>query len=229
MSQYPQRQPQKIGFLDIIWYYKYRLVFYIIFTSALSFAVLYLIDAVPDEFRVVTPGVDTPTVSATSTATTSQAIIDRTQAQEGELPVRIVISKIDVDTVVYNPASTNNAVLNDYLLRGAVRYPGSGKLGVGNVFMFGHSSYLRVINNQAFKTFNDLRKLNPEDEIRVYSKDKIYLYKVTSVKLAQADSELVDIKSKKNMLTLSTCNVFGEHQERFVVEAQFITATNKVN
>jgi LPXTG-site transpeptidase (sortase) family protein len=60
------------------------------------------------------------------------------------------------------------------------------------------------------------------DTILVYSDKHVYTYKVNGVKLANSDDVLVDFSVKKNMLTLSTCNTFGQKQERYVVEADFV-------
>jgi LPXTG-site transpeptidase (sortase) family protein len=139
-----------------------------------------------------------------------------------ESPVRIVIDKINVDATVANPSTTNVATLDDYLRQGAVRYPGSGLLGQGNMFIFGHSTGLRVVQNQAYKTFNNLKDLKVGDVIKIYSASRTYKYAVTSVVLVDQSRALVEFDNKKNMLTLSTCNTFGAKTERYVVEADYI-------
>lgn len=140
----------------------------------------------------------------------------------GEAPVRIVIDKIGVDAIVSNPNTTNVATLDEYLTQGAVRYPGSGLLGQGNMLIFGHSTGLAVVRNQAFKTFNDLGKLKIGDEIIVYSSDGEYVYKVTSVVMKPASEVEIDLSLKKDMLTLSTCNVFGAKEDRYVIQADYV-------
>ncbi|HAO64853.1 TPA: hypothetical protein DCQ44_02625, partial [Candidatus Taylorbacteria bacterium] len=60
------------------------------------------------------------------------------------------------------------------------------------------------------------------DKISVYSDKHIYTYTVNNVRLANSSDVLVDFSVKKNMLTLSTCNTFGQKQERYVVEADFV-------
>ncbi|MEK7179754.1 MAG: sortase, partial [Patescibacteria group bacterium] len=85
-----------------------------------------------------------------------------------ELPIKIEIPKINLSAVVVNPTITTVAVLDKELLKGAVRYPTSAKLGEdGNVVLFGHSSYLPVVGNQAYKTFNEIQKLAVGDSITV--------------------------------------------------------------
>lgn len=142
-------------------------------------------------------------------------------------PVRISIAKIGIDVKVLNPATSDIKVLDDALLYGAVRYPGSGDLeSKRNMFIFGHSSYLPVVHNQNYKAFNRIQELKEGDEIILYSKVKSYLYKVSGVKLTTAEAELVDLSSFDHKLILSTCNSFGKKEERYVVTADFVGSSS---
>lgn len=137
-----------------------------------------------------------------------------------EDPVRIVIGKIGIDQIVSNPETTDVEILDSYLLKGVVRYPGSGRLGEkNNLLLFGHSTGLKNVKNQAFKAFNNLGTLVGGDEIAVMSENNAYLYRVTSVKKVSAEEALVKFEAGESKLTLSTCDTFGEKQDRFVVEA----------
>jgi LPXTG-site transpeptidase (sortase) family protein len=147
-----------------------------------------------------------------------QGIIDNTAIK----PERIVIDKIGVDSVVANPNTDNVATLDEYLKQGAVRYPGSGTLGFGNMFIFAHSTGLRVVNNQAYKTFNGLKDLKAGDIIKIYGNSKLYIYEVKLVKLVDEKEALVTFDLDQNRLTLSTCNTFGAKSERYVVEADYL-------
>jgi len=200
--------------LDLVWRYKFYAVFYVLFISFITFTGLYLIGGVPEELRVID---QEQVFSGTVQSTTTDGIVEQL-----ELPERIVIDKIGVNTPVSNPDQSDNETLNGALLKGAVRYPGSGTLGRGNMFIFGHSTGLRVVNNQAFKAFNRVRELNIGDQIRIFSKNMEYNYKVLSVKLVDSNTALVDFSRQETMLTLSTCNVFGQKQDRYVVEALFV-------
>lgn len=219
-----QIKSQKMGFLDLVWYYKYWFAFYIICTSTLTFAGLYIIGGVPDELKLVSAD-SLPTQSITTPASVTIPTTQNTSAQndivQGELPEKVIINKIGINATVSNPDSTDNDVLNQYLLHGAVRYPGSGTLGHGNVFIFGHSTGIKIVNNQAYKTFNNLKGMNIGDDIEVESATKTYVYKVVSVTLIDSDQQWVDLTSTQDMLTLSTCDVFGQKQQRFVVQAMF--------
>ena len=182
--------------------------------------ILIVIDFVPE------PVTESPsiTVLATTVApikpnTISETTVPIAETQSPQ-PVRIVIEDIGVDTSISNPNSTDIEVLDRALLSGAVRYPGSGELGTdANVLIFGHSSYLPVVKNKAYKAFNEIGTLERGDEVVVYSDTHRYVYTVETVRLANAEEALVEFSAQEPMLTLATCNTFGAKQERWVVTA----------
>lgn len=141
-----------------------------------------------------------------------------------EYPVKIVIPKIDLAASISNPTSTDIELLDKALLSGAVRYPTSVKLGeAGNVLLFGHSSYLPIVNNKVYKTFNGIQKLVPGDIITVYGTNMAYTYKVRSmVKEVAQGSAGIQINTATPVLTLVTCNSFATKDDRFVVTADFV-------
>ncbi len=144
-------------------------------------------------------------------------------SNESPTPLRVVIEAIGVNVTVSSPTSTNVTVLDEALLKGAVRYPGSGTLTENkNMLIFGHSSHLPVVHNKAFQAFNDLEKLKPGDVVKVESSTHAYFYRVSSVRLADASEVLVQFNTGTKKLTLSTCDTFGKKSERFVVEADFV-------
>lgn len=143
----------------------------------------------------------------------------------GQMPKRIEIPKVGIEAAVNNPASTDLAVLDDALLSGTVRYPTSATLGEkGNVVIFGHSSRLPVVHNQAFKAFNDIEKLVEGDAIIVYGEDYRYVYAVETVEQKDADTDLIPLAVEGSKLTLSTCDTFRAKSARFVVTATLILA-----
>ncbi len=137
------------------------------------------------------------------------------------IPQKVEIPKIGVSSTIQIPSSIDVATLDYELSKGAVYYPGSGTLQYGNMFLFGHSTNWAVVNNQAYKTFNNLDKLVIGDEIIVTSNGQKYLYTVTTVRHAAEDDVLVEFNKGDRMLTISTCDSFGKKQDRWVVEAQF--------
>ncbi len=156
--------------------------------------------------------------------TEEKTIEQKTDSSSSKLskPVRLVISSIGIEGQVLNPEKSDIKVLDEALLKGAVRYPGSGTLESSqNILIFGHSSDLKVVHNQNFKIFNGLKFLKSGDEIKLYSENKEYIYKVDSVRLAMAEEEKVTFSDERKLI-LSTCNTFGAKEERYVVEASFV-------
>ncbi|MFA6226912.1 MAG: sortase [Candidatus Paceibacterota bacterium] len=174
----------------------------------ITFGFLYMFGWVPDELKM------------TFGRYPAKEILNRENA---EVPLSIRIPVIDVDAQVYNPQSTSTEVLDSFLARGAVRYPGSGLLGYGNIFIFGHNSRLAVVNNQAYKTFNNLRDLKTGDLIYIDSDKNEFIFKVSSLKMEGADKALVTFDTKVHRLTLVTCNTFGAKSDRYVLEAEFVS------
>lgn len=135
---------------------------------------------------------------------------------------RIFIQNISVDSPVIFSTSQNLDVLNTDLLKGVVGYPGSVMPGeIGNVFLFGHSTLLPA-HNQAYKVFNRLKELKSGDVISIHSDTRAYSYMVTKVELGQADDTKINLTSNRKVLTLSTCNVIGNKESRYIVEAEFV-------
>lgn len=142
---------------------------------------------------------------------------------DSQTPVQITISDVGVNVNIENPESRDIAVLDKALNKGAVRYPGTGSLTQNaNIFLFGHSSFLPNIMNKNYQAFNGLRKLKGGEEIFVDSIDTRYVYRVRSVRLAEAGEIVIDLRMGKRRLTLSTCNSFGDESERYVVDADFV-------
>lgn len=136
---------------------------------------------------------------------------------------RVEIPEIGIDVTVKNPQSTDVAVLDEALLTGAVRYPTSAKLGEeGNTILFGHSSYLPIVNNKAFKAFNEIQNLEKGDRITVYGETMVYVYAVKEVGSADAESAAIPLTKKGHTLTLATCDSFGKKSDRFIVVADLV-------
>jgi len=92
----------------------------------------------------------------------------------------------------------------------------------GNIFLFGHSSYLPEVINKSFTVFNELNKLSAGNIIRIQGNGVENVYRVKSVDLVDADSALVSLQKGEKKLTLSTCNSFGAKDERYVVRSDFV-------
>ncbi len=186
---------------------------------ALTFSVLFIADLLPDHAQANTSQDAVVSIQATATPSVSKAAAEK----NGELPVRIVATSIGLSAKVSNPTSANVSVLDEALLTGSARYPSSALLGVdGTMLLFGHSSYLPVVHNQAYKTFDGIQNLKVGDMVSVYSQSNEYRYKVTGVATAQADADVVALPSADKHLVLVTCDSFATKNTRFVVSADFV-------
>lgn len=192
-------------------------VFAVVFLG--SVGVLGRLDLLPEALPASTTVA--PVLSAKETALTQAAAMQVPVA--AELPTKIAIPAIGLSASIANPTTTNVATLDHALLTGAVRYPTSASLGeTGNVVLFGHSSYLPVVGNHAYKTFNGIQKLVADDVITVYSSNTAYTYRVRSVAKESATDAAIPLSVTGRVLTLSTCDSFGAKTDRFVVVADFV-------
>ena len=199
------------------------LIFLGIFVA--SFVLLYFLGLIPSELVVDTsePNViDQLNQHSLETIVGGNGVPNNYPAAVlKEEPVRIEAAAVGLDFRIENPESDNYQTLDSALMRGAVHYPGSGFPGIGNMFIFGHSTGYKVVNNKAYQVFNNIHNLQQGDEIKIYSNDRVYSYRVSSVKLEKDSNAFVSFSTDTNKLTLSTCNSFGAKEDRYVVEADY--------
>ena len=194
---------------------------------AITFTILLVMGFVPTEFTRSKSIKKSPTNDVSDVASSTDTSDDFVPLKKDEAPLtqtkpeRITIAKIGVDSYIQAPQSQNVSALDQALQKGAVYYPGSGTIEKGNIFLFGHSTNWKIVNNQAYKTFNDLDKLEEGDEITLEADGYAYIYSVTDVTLVNDDEGLVEFNNSGRTLTISTCNTFGAKQERWVVDAVF--------
>lgn len=179
--------------------------------------------AIPEHVPVVTISQVTSTQPVQNVNLIAGPTPAVTQTQTGLKPTRVVVPKVGVDTPVLNPTSSKLEDLDNALLSGAVRYPGTAHLNEeGSVVIFGHQSYLPVVRNNAFKAFNDLQELESGDIISVYSGDLEFRYAVRKVELVTTDVGSIALETRGQTLTLVTCNSLGAKEERYIITADLI-------
>ncbi len=190
-------------------------VFLIIFFVSHTF--LASVDFAPTGFNLYTPG---RTITQIPTP-------DTVAVAHGEEPTRIEIPAVGIKANVSNPQSTDIKALDQALLVGAVRYPGTGLPGEkGNALLFGHSSHLPVVHNQAYKAFNDIQKLTEGDDIYVYGETKVYTYAVERVEQKSAATDAIPLSTDGAELTLATCDNFGHKSDRWIVTAKLVAVAS---
>ncbi len=140
-----------------------------------------------------------------------------------DLPVRIVIPEAGVDSKIINPDSNSLSFLDNELSIAPVRYPGSGTISSGNIFIFGHSTGFKIVQNPAYKVFNNIKNLKVGDQITIYSlSGKTYTYSVLSGEDVKKENTWIDFSADKPSLTLSTCDRLSQLGDRYVVHAVLI-------
>lgn len=218
--------------LSITLVYQNRNVFAKTFPNTV--AAIQKINIFPDIFKKIRVDLETRyslsslLISLESQKYDSQTAVTIGENQIGEKPLKILISKIGVDSAVANPLSNNISTLNNALKLGAVRYPDSGFLDEDkNIFIFGHSTSLET-NTVYYKTFNNLNKLVVGDEIILRSAENEYIYKVASVSITNTEDGLISFGNDKELI-LSTCNTLGQKEERIIVNATFVKKRSLVN
>ncbi len=221
-SVYPRPQIRKSKAFILIWVLSFAALFSVFY--AVGFVpkgVAEAGDAVISFFRAEKNSARIVTSSAAKGNDLSQDTPMDAGAFAGE--PRILIDDINLDAGIVFPKSTDLNILNTALTKGVVYYPGSGKLGeVGNVFLFGHSTGLKVIYNKNFEVFNRLKELEAGDVIRVQSDGREYWYRVLSMTIQKADDANINLSTTRKLLTISTCRIFGAKEDRYVVEAEFM-------
>lgn len=202
---------QFIRALSRVWQHKIGFAAVTLLVFFLSVGTLASLDLLPE-----------PTTKTVVTSSKSDSVVAAAPSAP-ELPVRIEIPSIKLVTSIANPDSTDVATLDAALHDGAVRYPTSAKLGdEGNVIVFGHSSYLPIVNNKAYKAFNEIQKLSKDDQIMVVGETTTFVYAVESVRSANAGKDGIPLTVTGSVLTLATCDSFGTPSDRFIVTAQLV-------
>lgn len=215
MASLIQGTAELVRALKRIWEQKWSFAGLYLFLIGVSVLVLSLLDLLPSIAPRAAVVVSLPPAATSSPAAAL--------APSVELPESIEIPAIHLSTMVENPVSTDIPTLDAALLKGAVRYPTSAKLGeVGNVVLFGHSSYLPVVGNKAYKAFNDIQKLKAGDTVIVSSAGTAYTYMVRTVAKESTLDATIPLLVSGRVLTLSTCDSFGAKTDRYVVTADFV-------
>ncbi len=218
----------KAVFTDLFSPYEWR---FIIWSSVVFVLCIFAFSSVGSLFSAFSS--DAPSTSTSSTTQSANnagnqnipnnnASYVRPGRTAVELPTRIEIPKVGINIEVRNPSSTDYKILDTELTKGAVRYPGSGYPGKGNMLLFGHSTGYKVVRNQAYKAFNNIKTLVEGDSIFIQTATQTYEYRVTSVKKVNKYDTKISFEGTGDMITLSTCDSFGTKSDRYVVEATLV-------
>ncbi|MEX2043310.1 MAG: sortase [Patescibacteria group bacterium] len=136
----------------------------------------------------------------------------------------LYIPRIRVAAPIVRPRSTSEAVINEALLKGVIKYPGTAEPGEqGNVFLTGHSSYYWWVQTEFRNVFALVPQLRRDDEIVIYSQGRKYSYRVHSVFEVTPSQTGVLKPTPVATVTLSTCVPIGTSYRRKIVQARQVS------
>ncbi len=192
---------------------------------AVSYGFLVIIDFVPEapaEETVLEVEVKTETDEINAEGD-FEMVADRGDLPKSAQPERIIFDKLGTDVAIFNPNTLDIDALDQVLLNGVVRHPLSADfVNIGNILIFGHSSYLPHVVNNNFQAFNGVQDLVWGDRIRLQSADWEYHYRIDRIYQAKASEDAVTNQRGTATLTIVTCNSFATTDDRYIIEATLI-------
>ncbi|HEY8108711.1 MAG TPA: sortase [Patescibacteria group bacterium] len=136
----------------------------------------------------------------------------------------LYIPRIRVAAPIVRPDSTAEAVINDALLKGVIKYPGTAEPGEqGNVFLTGHSSYYWWVKTDYRNVFALVPQLRQNDEIVIYARGRKYSYRVHAIFEVDPTQTGVLKPTPVATVTLSTCVPVGTSARRKIVQARQVS------
>jgi sortase A len=139
------------------------------------------------------------------------APVVKTVAEEKDNRVVLGIPKIDLKMPVLEGATKNN------LQKSVTTIKEEQRVGEGNYAIAGHRSFTYG------KHFNRLPEVEVGDEIKVFSKKKEYVYRITSKELVlPTDVHVIEDKENKKEVTLVTCHPMKNPTHRLIVQGELI-------
>ena len=123
---------------------------------------------------------------------------------------KLVIPSIGVDTPVTQLAVKDEYTLQKALEKGVVLYPDSN-------IILGHSSAYPWYKGEYGSVFSLLNKLEKEDKILIFSKDKKYTYQVIDKEIKMPKD--LNIEDKEDILYLMSCWPVNTNRKRIAIKA----------
>jgi LPXTG-site transpeptidase (sortase) family protein len=142
-----------------------------------------------------------------------------TSKAEYVLPERLVIPSLGIDVPIVISKSDNEAAMQKDLERGVIYLPGSSKLNQnGTMVILGHSSAYPWYKGSYGSIFALLNKLNVNDQIIVFAKDKQYVYKVLGKEIRAPKDLVFQMQENEPVLYLVSCWPVNTAWKRIVIK-----------
>jgi LPXTG-site transpeptidase (sortase) family protein len=138
---------------------------------------------------------------------------------EHVLPEKLAIPSLGIEAPIVMAQSDNEVALQKDLERGVILLPGSSNLNQkGTMVIMGHSSAYPWYKGQYGSIFALLNKLNVNDEIIVFSKDKQYIYKVLGKEIKAPKDLVFQTQENEPILYLVSCWPVNTAWKRIVIK-----------
>lgn len=132
---------------------------------------------------------------------------------------RLIIPKIRTNVPIFWNVSQDQ--ITQKLQDGVAHYEGTAVPGqVGNIFIFGHSSYYLWAAGSYKDVFALLNELSGGDKIYVQYNGAQFAYEVTGQTVVDPDDTSVLTQGNEKILSLMTCVPVGTNLKRLVVTAK---------
>jgi LPXTG-site transpeptidase (sortase) family protein len=136
------------------------------------------------------------------------------------LPERLAIPSLGIEAPIVISQSNNEVALQKDLEKGVIYLPGSSTLNQkGTMIIMGHSSAYPWYKGQYGSIFALLNKLNINDEIIVFSKDKQYIYKVLGKEIKAPKDLVFQTQEDESILYIVSCWPVNTAWKRIVIKA----------
>ena len=135
------------------------------------------------------------------------------------LPERLAIPSLGIEAPIVISQSSTEAGYQKDLEGGVIYLPGSSTLNEkGTIVIMGHSSAYPWYKGQYGSIFALLNKLNINDEIIVFSKDKQYIYKVLGKEIKAPKDLVFQTQEDESILYLVSCWPVNTAWKRIVIK-----------
>ena len=169
-------------------------------------------------------------IGAPSTSGFSDLISGGEKAKETKeyiLPDKLVIPSLTIETPVVISQSTTEVGFQKELESGVIYLPGSSALNEkGTMVIMGHSSAYPWYKGQYGSIFALLNKLNINDEIVVFSKNKAYTYRVIDKEIKAQKDLVFQTQKDEAVLYLVSCWPINTAWKRIVIKTTQVLDKN---
>lgn len=137
-----------------------------------------------------------------------------------QIPQRIVILSLGIDAPIIWPEDNSENSLQNALEKGVAFWPESALLGErGTIIILGHSSAYPWYKGNYGSIFSLINKLNPGDEIFLFSQNNKYTYQVIEKEIQMPANLNIANQNNQSILYILSCWPINTNWKRIAVKA----------